>query len=340
MGAIPAVAQGDRPDNDQPGQDRDEQVSWSVILKILQSPANMGWVNMGEGDDPTYWNYWKRECYVYQSDLLDSLPVGMAAPRCFGIVELPGNIAWLWLEDITDSFGGAWSLERYALAAYHLGLLNGTYSCSRPLPTLPWLATNLAQQWVAQFQTKWQSLPWDHPRVMARYPKENSFRRMLLENERFLTMLNFLPRTVCHGDTYPTNFMSRHLADGQEQTVALDWAMVNVGPLGDDLGQLAFGAHTNLREAKRADITETLFGSYTAGLRESGCQFDSQWVRFGFTASAALRVGLFQIFLLSEELNQSKINSEEVGEHSAVTDCFEVAMANEAYELIESTSMR
>ena len=43
------------------GQDRDEQVVWSVILKILQSPANVGWENMGEGEDQTHWNYWRRE---------------------------------------------------------------------------------------------------------------------------------------------------------------------------------------------------------------------------------------------------------------------------------------
>ncbi len=55
---------------------------------------------MGEGEDQTHWNYWKRETLVYQSDLLETLPEGMVAPRCFGWVELPGNIAGLWLEDV------------------------------------------------------------------------------------------------------------------------------------------------------------------------------------------------------------------------------------------------
>ena len=63
------------------GLDRDERVPWSVILKIIQSPANVGWKNMGEGDDPTHWNYWKREPLVYRSDLLATLPAGVAAPR-------------------------------------------------------------------------------------------------------------------------------------------------------------------------------------------------------------------------------------------------------------------
>lgn len=284
------------------GQDGAEQLAWSVILKILQSPANVGWKNMGEGEDQTHWNYWRRELWVYRSGLLETLPAGMAAARCFGVGERPGNIAWLWLEDISDALGGKWSLERYALTARHLGRLNGMLPPEHPLPTYPWLGKNLIQQWVGQLQPQWQSLAWDDPRVLARYPKGNSFRRLLLDNERIQARLDVLPRTVCHGDTYPTNFMSRQLADDQEQTVALDWALVNIGRIGDDLGQLVFGAQANLKESRPEDITQTLFDSYMAGLRDSGCRLNPQWVRCRFAASAALRVGLFQIFLLSEEL--------------------------------------
>lgn len=51
------------------GQGRVEGVKqeWSVVLKMIQSPARLGWVNMGEGDDPRHWNYWKREMYAYRS---------------------------------------------------------------------------------------------------------------------------------------------------------------------------------------------------------------------------------------------------------------------------------
>ncbi len=56
------------------GQDGAELVPWSVVLKILQSPGNLGWVNMGEGELQTHWNYWKREIFVYQSGLLENSP--------------------------------------------------------------------------------------------------------------------------------------------------------------------------------------------------------------------------------------------------------------------------
>jgi len=318
------------------GQDRGDQVPWSVILKVLQSPANTGWTDMGEGGDQAHWNYWKRELFVYQSDLHQTLPEGMAAPHCYGVAELPGDIAWLWLEDITDSLGGAWSLERYALAARHLGRFNGLYSTSRPVPDYPWLGMNLIQQWRAAFQPHWQSLPWEHPLVRARYPEpeENSFRRLLMDGERFQAKLNRLPRTVCHGDTYPTNFMSRRLTGGREQTVALDWALVGVGPLGDDLGQFAFGAQFNLGEAGREHAVEALFESYMDGLRDGGCRVDPRLVRFGFAASAALRVGLFQVYLLHEALKQGGAAATETAGRTAASYSFEMAMADAAYELL------
>ena len=211
------------------GLDGGERVLWSVILKAIQSPANVGWENMGEGDDPTHWNYWKRELLVYRSELLAALPEGIAAPRCYDSVELPGDVAWLWLEDIPDADEDTRSLDRYALIASHLGRLNGSFLSAGPLPDFPWLSVNRTRQWLTM-EPPWQAIPWDHPLVRIRYPRPeaNSFRRLLFESERFLAKLNLLPKTICHGDTYPTNFKSRRSPGGNEQTVALDWALVGI----------------------------------------------------------------------------------------------------------------
>ncbi len=59
------------------GRSKNEEINWSIILKIIQSPANVGSVNMGEGDDVSHWNYWKREPLVYQSGFLETLPNGL-----------------------------------------------------------------------------------------------------------------------------------------------------------------------------------------------------------------------------------------------------------------------
>jgi hypothetical protein len=159
---------------------------------------------------------------------------------------------------------------------------------------------------------------------------------MLLEHQRFLEKLDRLPQTMSHGDTYPTNFKSRRQGGDQEITVALDWALMGIAPLGDDLGQFTFGAQTNLPEANRLAIDGILFENYLAGLQDSGCRVDPQQVRFGYAASAALRVGLFQLYLLSEELKHSETAAHQQVEHSEVFDCFEVVMAVEAYRLLEA----
>lgn len=317
------------------GQDQDEPIRWSVILKIIQSPANVGGVNLGEGDDQTHWNYWKREPLVYQSGLLETLPGGLAAPRCFGIVEKPDNIVFLWLEDITGSVVGAWSLDRYDLAARHLGQLNGIYLSERSLPSFPWFSKHRIQQWIEG--VPWQTFPWEHPQVLEHYPRleANSFQHMLAEHERFLATLEKLPQTVCHNDTYPTNFVSRDLPNGEQQTVALDWALTGIAPVGADLGQLVFGAQNNLKEVNRDDIDIALFESYVAGLRDSGCKVEPQLVRFGYTAYAALQVGLFMVFWLSRELEQNGTAVEQAAEPSASPECFEVIMAKEAYKLLD-----
>ena len=292
---------------------------------------------MGEGEDQTHWNYWKRELYVYQSGLLEVLPEGMAAPRCYGVEELPGNIALMWLEDIRDSMDSAWPLERYSLAARHLGRLNGMFTSDHSIPAIPWLSLDRNRQWVTP-PAIWEAIPWDHPRVLRRYPTNgaNTFRRILLENECFLTRLDHLPRTLSYGDTYPTNFMSRRLPDGSQQTVALDWALLGIQPLGDDLGQFVYGAQMNLPEIRQEEIKESLFENYLDGLREYGCQVEPKLVRFGFVASAALRVGLFQLILMQDELGKNGKGPTEDPENNSLPDCFEMRMAKEAYQMLEA----
>jgi hypothetical protein len=317
------------------GMDRDEWLDWSVILKVIQSPANLGYTDYGEGADQGHWNYWKRELLVYRSGWLETLPEGLNAPRCYEVVELHGNIAGIWLEDINDSYSGTWPLYRYALAARHLGRLNGTYISRRELPSYPWFSQQRIRQWLNL--VPWRDFPWDHPKVQQQFPfsEGNSFRRMLEDHERFLTRLDQLPKTISHGDTYPSNFKSRRMYRGHEQTIALDWALTGIEPIGDDLGQLVYGTWINLKGFKLQDISETLFASYMNGLQDKYCQVDPDLVRFGFTASAALRVGLFKLVLLRQELARENHLAVHLINPPAPTDTFETVMADEATHLLK-----
>jgi hypothetical protein len=310
-----------------------ERVPWSVILKIIQSPANVGESNIGEGDDQTHWNYWKRELLVYRSSFLNSLPDGLVAPHCYATNELPGDFALLWLEDVVDACENAWPLERYTLAARHLGRLNGLNVGVKSSLDYPWLGRRRLRQWYDLFPN-WRTIPWDHPQVSARYPANeiSNLRRMLVEAEAFIDQLDRLPQTVCHGDTYPTNFMSRG-KDGDEQTVALDWALAQVGPIGFDLGGLIFGAYLNLPQRSLVEVDRTLFAAYLSGLRDYGCQTDSQHVRFAYATAAALLISLFVLGIMDWQIKSASATELDAAKPNDGRPCFEAFMADIAYEL-------
>jgi hypothetical protein len=317
------------------GVEYGEWIDWSVILKVIQSPANLGFVNYGEGEDPAHWNYWKRELLVYQSGWLTGLPEGITGPECYDAVEMPNNIAGMWLEDIKDTYSGSWPLHRYALAARHLGRLNGIYISRRELPSFTWLSKQRIRQWLKTIA--WQDFPWDHPQVWQQYPNPelDSFRSMLQDNERFLAKLEQIPKTICLGDTNPANFISRHSPRRQEQSVAMDWSLVGIEPLGSDLGQLVYGTYLNLKTYRLHDISETLFTSYINGLQDSGCRIDTQLVRFGYAASAAFRVGLAKLVHLGEQLNREYEYIPQSAYPAITPQPYESVMADEAYRLLD-----
>lgn len=318
------------------GSDHNEWLDWSILLKIIQSPANLGYDNYGEGKDQSHWNYWKRELLLYQSHWLESLPEGIRAPACYDAVEIPGNVGGIWLEDVKDSFSGTWPLHRYALAARHLGRLNGIYISRRELPKFPWLSRQRTRQWLKSIP--WQDFPWDHPLVWQQFsnPGVDNFRSMLEESERFLAKLDQLPKTVSHGDTNPLNFISRHLPRNQEQTVAMNWSLAGIEPLGDDLGQLVYGTYTNLKGYRMRDISETLFTSYINGLQDSGCRVDTSAVRFGYVTSAAFRMGLSKLVRLDGQLKRDEDIVPHAINHSLLVEPFEAYMASEAYRLLDA----
>jgi len=317
------------------GVDRNEWLDWSIILKVIQSPANLGYENMGEADDQTHWNYWKRELLLYQSGWLDTLPEGISSPRCFDTLELPGNIAGLWLEDITDSYSSNWPLYRYALTARHLGRLNGVYISRRKLPDFSWFSLERTKQWLNMIP--WKDFPWDDSETSQYFSKNgsNHFRHFLEEHGKYLTRLEQIPHTVSHGDTFPTNFRSRRVYRGQEQTIAIDWAQAGIAPLGDDLGQLVYGTCMNLKAYKMQDISQTLFTSYINGLQDSGCRVEPELVRFGYVASAAFRVGLFKLSMLQEEFEKNGKRFHPNLISPAAVDSFESVMAEEAHQLLD-----
>ena len=216
-------------------RDRGQTRPWSLVLKILHDPTRR------RAPDEAPLDGWDREVRAYRSGLLDALPDGLAAPRCYAIEERPGAI-WLWLEDITDEIGPHWPIARFALAARHLGRLNGRSLTERPLPDDPWLLRGLLPVRAAAVSGFWEGFAQvrDEPLARRIWPGDLADRALRLweERERIMAALDQLPQTFGHGDADRRNLFARRRATGEAETVAIDWAFVGVLPLGAELSLL------------------------------------------------------------------------------------------------------
>ena len=265
------------------GRDQHQTIPWSLILKILRSGVGSA--------DASAWDYYRREVDAYQSGWTADLPGGLAAPRCFGVLDHPDGTCWMWLEEVVEEIGSQWPLEHYGIVARHLGQFNGAYLVNRQLPDWPWLSSNWLWHFVEQSAPAMESLrdaqtsPWGRRWL----PEKDSdqFFHLWEERARYFDALDRLPHTICHLDVFRRNLFARKTADGDDQTVAIDWAFVGRGPIGADLGPLVWMsiALGGVALDKLQELEQIVFEGYLEGLHDVGWQGDPQHVRLGYTAA-------------------------------------------------------
>lgn len=263
-----------------------EVLPWSLILKILVRPT-------GAAAMPG----WDREILAFRSGLLEDLPKGLAAPRCYAIEERAEAI-WIWQEDVaTEDGGGHWPMARFALAARHLGRLAGYSLAGQPLPDAPWLGRAVLRGRIDQNADFWEGrLRVDDEALMDRIFPDGLIeraRRVWEERHQLLDLLDRLPQTLVHGDADRRNLFARRDADGDEETAAIDWAWMGVAAVGWDLANLVV-ASALWYEAEIGELpalAEACLAGYCAGLADAGWAGDARLVRVGFAVGAALRYG-------------------------------------------------
>jgi hypothetical protein len=273
-------------------RDNEGDSRWSLILKIV------GGGTEAASNDPAVWNYWKREVLVNQSGLLNDLPGGLAAPRCYAVVEYPGDEFWMWMEDVREAVSD-WSMAEHGLAARHLGEFNGAYLVGHPLPeATPWLTWGRAREWSELTAPMIEA---SHQQVETplgrRYFPGDSFERTLKvwENHaRLLEAFERLPVCFCHHDAFRRNLFLRQNEAGSHSTVAIDWAFVGFGRVGEEIGITTANnliwMEVALDQAKALD--EAVFAGYVEGLRDAGWKGDARLVRLGYLVNAVLVAGL------------------------------------------------
>ncbi|HEV8671704.1 MAG TPA: hypothetical protein VGS01_13330 [Candidatus Limnocylindria bacterium] len=274
-----------------------EDLSWSVVLKICRAPREEDFANIALDDREKLREVlrWDREADAYASGLLDTLPPGLAAPRCFG-VDRHDDSAWLWMEYVVDETV-AWDTARYALAARHLGRFNGMYLAGRPTPDYPWLSRNWLRDWVAYFTRTGGALladdrVWAQPLAAELFPPtaRADLRRLLAEYDRWWRALDALPLVLSHLDAFRANILSRAGRHGVE-TVAIDWSFVGHAPLGAEVAHLVIASlfyHGDTGDP--AELTSECLRGYAEGLRDSGCDVPTD-LRRAFVINAVARWG-------------------------------------------------
>jgi hypothetical protein len=266
------------------GHDQGQEAPWSLILKTVY-PA-------GDNTHVSAWNYYRREPDAYESGWLEDLPGGLAAPRCFGVVENPDGACWIWMEDVRDEIGSLWPLEHYGVVAFHLGQFNGAYLVGRPLPSWPWLSSGWLRIYVA---LSGPAIPLirsslDHPLVRRTWPGDASARLFRLWEERdlYLDALDCLPQTLCHLDMFRRNLFARKTRDGEDRTVVIDWSYTGRGAIGQELVALVLAgiAFNEVGFSQAQALEEIAFDGYLEGLRHAGWRGDPRQVRLGYTAGS------------------------------------------------------
>jgi hypothetical protein len=258
---------------------------WSVVLKIIDSE------DADQLPQDHLW-YWKREVLAFESGLLDNLPAGVSAPRCY-CIETRDDAAWIWMEHVADAGPRSWGTDEFVGAAYAAGRFGGAYLCGRPLPHESWLARDHARGWVEGGSPE---PAWLSPLVQRCFPVPLRERVMRLwdDRERVFDWLQRVPQTFAHGDFHRRNLIIRGRAGVANEIVAVDWAWCGTAPVGGDLGML-LGMSATLGDIEPdtiAELERPVCDAYLAGLREAGWNGDSGLARLGYTAWLAMYAGV------------------------------------------------
>jgi hypothetical protein len=167
---------------------------------------------------------------------------------------------------------------------------------------------------------------WQHPDVQRAFPEPivDRLKQQWVDMRDFQAAIAELPVTLCHNDSHTENLFSRRLTDGSQETVAIDWELLGIGPVSSDITYLVIATLRRLAvDMKDADaLEEAVLDGYIAGLHDAGWNDDERKIRVGFTAAVALRLGLVPQ-TLDLILNEERRSQAERGWNRPVEDLIE-----------------
>jgi len=267
----------------------------TAILKVARLPAAADPPKaFPTSDEPSHWNYWRREALAYETGLAATAYAGsgITTPDVLAVgARLDGGVE-LWLADVSGLGGFAWPVARLARFAYELGAAQAGWADR--VPSTPWLSRRWLAQYVAQAQT-WlghvEPAAWEHPNLEP-WPEQvrASLRQLWAHRDRPLARAEAADRTLCHLDVWPAN-----LVDDAAASVLLDWSFVGEGAVGEDIANLIVDSFTDglMDIALLPELAEAAIGGYLAGLRDGGWAGADDAVRSAIHASGAAKYSWF-----------------------------------------------
>ncbi len=214
----------------------------------------------------------------------------------------PTLLAWhedadhveIWLEDLRDEHGGAWSVERFGVAARHIATwVARVRELSMPddFDSEDAWAERHGQPTRLDEATAQLDAVRGAPNAgeLADLLGDVGFRRtqaVIESTPQRIEELAAFPRTLLHHDLVRSNLF----ALGERETVAIDWENVGRGPFGVELAPLVIGS-VRRGEASGDDlvaIEEAVLGEYIGALECLGIENGAD-VRAAYRLALGLR---------------------------------------------------
>lgn len=258
---------------------------------VSTAPAH--WVSSPTRTD---WNYWAREAEVYTDPGLQASLIGTGLNLPTTEVHEESDTISLWLEDVHGTPGPDFTLTDHIATATALGRWQ-----ARPLPLPEWASRSFLRAYSGSRPGDLRLVEdddaWAQPLIRDTWPTHlrAGWARLLHHREDLLQVMEQLPRTLCHLDTWVSNTIRRPSGD----VVLIDWAFAGDGAVGEDLGNYLPDAVFDLfwPAERLAELEAACWPAYLRALRAGGWDGTDREARLGVVASCVKYTWILPLLL-------------------------------------------
>lgn len=273
----------------------------AAVLKIFRPGFDLdtAWPT---SDEPTHWNYWKREVLAYTTDLVSSYAqFGITTPSLLSTSARPDGSIALWLSVVPGTPATSWSPAGIGAFAFRLGAAQASYVDR--IPSVPWLSQGWLESYLAR-TTMWVrwDVDWSHPLAAVwPAPVRSALASLWASRSSVLSAARqAAPMTLAHLDVWPMNLIG---------TALFDWSFVGVGGIGEDPANLIIDSVTDglIPASYLPDIATSVISSYIDGLRSSGYTGSAASVERAIRLYGAAKYAWFGAAVMGRAINEGAL---------------------------------